>query len=76
MKPRILEVVHALLAASPKGVSVDRVAKRLRELGVVFPPNSPRLVTRLRQFKEELQVSGQGLVSARASPSASPAPTR
>jgi hypothetical protein len=61
----ILSVVRALLEASPQGVMLDAVAKRLKEKGFERPPNSPRLVTRLRSMKE-LRVSPRGHVTLAA----------
>jgi hypothetical protein len=57
----ILLVVRALLEASPRGVTLDAIANRLKALGFERPPNSPRLVTRLRSMKE-LRVSPRGKV--------------
>ncbi|MBI3184259.1 MAG: hypothetical protein HYZ28_19165 [Myxococcales bacterium] len=61
----LLTVVHELLASSPHGVSLDAVANRLKALGFERPPGSPRLVTRLRRFKE-LDVSPRGRIKLRA----------
>jgi hypothetical protein len=58
----ILTVVRALLQASPRGVTLDAIANRLKALGFERPPNSPRLVTRLRSMKE-LRVSPRGKVT-------------
>jgi hypothetical protein len=58
----ILSVVRALLADSPRGVMLDAIANRLKAQGFERPPNSPRLVTRLRAMKE-LRVSPRGKVT-------------
>lgn len=60
----LLEVVQALLLASPNGVRLEVVERRLKERGFERPPNSPRLVTRLRRF-HVLEVSPTGLVRMR-----------
>jgi hypothetical protein len=57
----VLAVVRALLQRSPGGVTLDAVAARLKEKGFERPPNSPRLVTRLRSMRD-LKVSAQGKV--------------
>ena len=61
----VLSVVRALLEASPRGVMLDAVANRLKAQGFERPPNSPRLVTRLRSMKD-LKVSPGGLVTLAA----------
>jgi hypothetical protein len=43
-------------------VTLDAIANRLKALGFERPPNSPRLVTRLRSMKE-LRVSPRGKVT-------------
>ena len=58
----LLSVVRALLEASPRGVMLDAIANRLKAQGFQRPPNSPRLVTRLRSMKE-LRVSKRGQVT-------------
>jgi hypothetical protein len=58
----ILAVVRELLQASPRGVMLDAIANRLKANGFERPPNSPRLVTRLRSMKE-LRVSPRGQVT-------------
>ena len=57
----VLTVVRELLKSSPRGVMLDAIANRLKEQGFERPPNSPRLVTRLRSMKE-LRVSPRGMV--------------
>jgi hypothetical protein len=63
----ILSVVRELLEASPRGVMLDAIANRLKAQGFQRPPNSPRLVTRLRSMKE-LRVSPRGHVTLAAAP--------
>jgi hypothetical protein len=58
----LLSVVRELLASSPRGVMLDAIASRLKAKGYERPPNSPRLVTRLRAMKE-LHVSPRGKVT-------------
>lgn len=56
----LLRVAKETIAAAPQGmVTLDALANRLKQLGFQRPPNSPRLVTRLRAFKD-LQVSPRG----------------
>jgi hypothetical protein len=73
----ILSVVRVLLEASPRGVMLDAIANRLKAQGFERPPNSPRLVTRLRSMKE-LRVSarGQVMLAGADSPRHSTAPTK
>jgi hypothetical protein len=58
----LLSVVRELLLRSPSGVWLDAIAAQLKERGFERPPNSPRLVTRLRSTKG-LRVSPQGKVT-------------
>jgi hypothetical protein len=60
----LLSVVQDLLREAPGGIMLDVVDRRLKERGFVRPPGSPRLVTRLRGFKE-LDVSPRGLIRLR-----------
>ncbi len=60
----LLAIVEGMLSDAPNGIMLDVVAKRLKERGFARPPGSPRLVTRLRGFKE-LDVSPRGLIRAR-----------
>lgn len=57
----LLRVVREQLTEAPGGVTLDMVANKLKQLGFQRPPNSPRLVTRLRAFRE-LSVSPRGLI--------------
>ena len=61
---QVLTVVQELLATAPRGVTLDAVGHRLKELGFERPPGSPRLVTRLRALAE-LDVSPRGLIRLR-----------
>jgi hypothetical protein len=70
----VLSVVYDLLKSSPSGVMLDAVARRLKDMGFVRPPNSPRLVTRLRGFKE-LDVSPRGLIRAKEASATAPEAT-
>lgn len=67
---QLLDVVNELLQKSPKGVMLDTLANRLKALGFERPPGSPRLVTRVRSFKE-LDVSPRGLIRYRQAGGAS-----
>ena len=60
----LLSLVSELVSEKPNGVMLDVVAKQLKERGFIRPPGSPRLVTRLRSFKE-LDVSPRGLIRLR-----------
>ncbi|MFL5320634.1 MAG: hypothetical protein ACJ790_13315 [Myxococcaceae bacterium] len=68
----LLKVVRDALEKSPQGVSLDALANRLKSLGFQRPPNSPRLVTRLRAIKE-LEVSDRGFIKLRGEGSAAKA---
>lgn len=57
----ILAVVRKLAAASPDGVSLDAISNALKAQGFQRPAGSPRLITRLRRFRE-LEVAGRGMV--------------
>jgi len=61
---QLLGVVDELLQRSPNGVMLDTLANKLKALGYERPPGSPRLVTRVRSFKE-LDVSPRGLIRYR-----------
>jgi hypothetical protein len=61
---RLLDIIHELLQRSPNGVMLDVLANRLKTMGFERPPGSPRLVTRVRGFKE-LDVSPRGLIRLR-----------
>ena len=58
----LLSAVRALLETSPRGVMLDVIANHLKAQGFERPPNSPRLVTRLRSMKQ-LRVSSRGVVT-------------
>lgn len=57
----LLHVIREQLAAAPQGITLNNVANRLKQLGFQRPPNSPRLVTRIKAFKE-LSVTPRGLI--------------
>jgi hypothetical protein len=71
----MLTVVLELLSTAPGGVSLDAVSNRLKALGFVRPPGSPRLVTRLRSFKE-LDVSARGHIKLKGGASSAQASER
>ena len=61
---RLLDIIHELLQRSPNGVMLDALANRLKAMGFERPAGSPRLVTRVRGFRE-LDVSPRGLIRYR-----------
>jgi len=59
----VLHVVQDLIAtAGVQGVTLDAVANALKARGFSRPPGSPRLITRLRRFKE-LALSRAGVIT-------------
>ena len=59
----LVDIVRELAQRSPNGsVLIDTLARRLKERGFSRPPNSPRLITRLRRI-HELAVSRTGMIT-------------
>jgi hypothetical protein len=48
----LLDVLHALLARTPQGVTLDMLANALKARGFARRPGSPRLITRLKLIKD------------------------
>ncbi len=59
----LVDIVRELAQRSPNGsVLIDTLARSLKERGFSRPPNSPRLITRLRRI-HELAVSRTGMIT-------------
>jgi hypothetical protein len=59
----LVDIVRELAQRSPNGsVLIDTLARTLKERGFSRPPNSPRLITRLRRI-HELAVSRTGMIT-------------
>jgi hypothetical protein len=59
----LVDIVRELAQRSPSGsVLIDTLARTLKERGFSRPPNSPRLITRLRRI-HELAVSRTGMIT-------------
>jgi hypothetical protein len=48
----LLDVLHALLARAPQGITLDMLANALKARGFARRPGSPRLITRLKLIKD------------------------
>jgi len=48
----LLDVLHALLARAPQGITLDMLANALKARGFRRRPGSPRLITRLKLIKD------------------------
>ena len=48
----LLDVLHALLARAPQGITLDNLANALKARGFRRRPGSPRLITRLKLIKD------------------------
>jgi hypothetical protein len=48
----LLDVLHALLARAPQGITLDLLANALKARGFARRPGSPRLITRLKLIKD------------------------
>lgn len=61
-REQMIDLIHRLMQGDPhRWVNLDVLEKELKQEGFSRPPNSPRLVTRLRTLKE-VEVSPQGRV--------------
>ena len=59
----LVDIVRELAQRAPGGsVLIDTLARTLKERGFSRPPNSPRLITRLRRIRE-LAVSRTGMIT-------------
>src|SRR4029077_2455973 len=59
----LVDIVRELAQRSPNGaVLIDTLARTLKDRGFSRPPNSPRLITRLRRIRE-LAVSRTGMIT-------------